>query len=163
MDEERKSIYIETTIPSYATARENRDILIAGRQLLTRFFWEQERHKYDLYVSQLVMEECSDGDPSAARKRLDFISGIDVLPTTAEAEDLGKTYEQLLQIPERARTDCLHLSICVLNGMDFLVTWNCTHLGIVSNMRIYDYNEKHGLWTPMLVTPEYFVDFTGEV
>jgi hypothetical protein len=54
MDAERKSIYVETTIPSYATSRPSNDIVIAGRQALTRFFWEQERHKYDLFISRYV-------------------------------------------------------------------------------------------------------------
>jgi hypothetical protein len=46
-----KSIYVETTIPSFATARPSRDTIIAGRQASTLMFWESERYKYDLYIS----------------------------------------------------------------------------------------------------------------
>jgi hypothetical protein len=59
MEEERQSLYIETTIPSYATARMSRDLVIAGRQVLTQFFWEHLRDKYKLYVSQAVLNEWS--------------------------------------------------------------------------------------------------------
>jgi hypothetical protein len=48
-DDEKKSLYIESTIPSYATARMSRNIITAGRQLSTKLFWEQERHKYPVF------------------------------------------------------------------------------------------------------------------
>ena len=51
---DRKSMYIETTIPSYATGRMSTDIVIAGRQILTKLFWENERQKYDLYISHIA-------------------------------------------------------------------------------------------------------------
>jgi hypothetical protein len=113
MDDEKKSLYIESTIPSYATARISRDIITAGRQLTTKIFWEQERHKYDLYISGYVVEECGRGDPAAAQKRLDFISGIESLGKSKEIDKLAAIYQNLLQIPDKAKTDCYHLATCV--------------------------------------------------
>jgi len=69
-----KSIYIETTIPSFATARTSRDAIIAGQQAATNAFWEDERQKYELYISQYVIDECAQGDKEAAQKRLNFRS-----------------------------------------------------------------------------------------
>jgi hypothetical protein len=153
-----KSVYVETTIPSYATARTSQDIILAGRQALTHIFWEQERCKYILFVSQDVIDECNLGDPDAAQKRLDFISGIPLLPITPEVDTLAAVYQKLLDIPDRAKTDCSHLAICVIEKIDFLLSWNCAHLGVQANSKIRDYNEKHHLWTPLLVTPEALSD-----
>ena len=75
MENGKKSIYIESTIPSYATARESKDVIKAARQSITKLFWEQERYNYELVVSQYVIDECSLGDLGAAQKRLDFLSG----------------------------------------------------------------------------------------
>jgi len=50
-----KSVYIETTIPNLATGRPSRDTIIAGRQAATMLFWENERIKYDLFISQYVL------------------------------------------------------------------------------------------------------------
>jgi len=33
-----------------------------------------------------------------------------------------------LALPERAITDAAHIAICVVHGIDFLLTWNCPHI-----------------------------------
>jgi predicted nucleic acid-binding protein len=154
MDEAPKSIYIESTIPSYATARESSNALNLIRHAMTRDFWENERHKYRLYVSQTVIDECSKGDPEAARRRLNLIDGIEIMVEPEGLRALTDTYQDLLDIPHRAAPDCIHLAYCVFHGIDFLLTWNCKHLGPLTREKARVYNSKHGLWTPLLVTPE---------
>jgi hypothetical protein len=162
MTDRRKSVYIETTITSYATAKASRDIIIAHRQVITQIFWENERQKYDLYVSQYVTQECGRGDREAARQRLDFIAGIPLLPETERTVILAHTYFDLLGITRRALTDCFHVAVCVDSGIDYLLSWNCTHLGEVSYGKIYLYNQQHGLRTPDLLTPEVFMELIQE-
>jgi hypothetical protein len=162
MENEKKSLYIETTIPSYATSRESRDIVTAARQIVTRQFWEEKRSSYDLYTSQYTIDECSLGDPQAALKRLDFISGIAAFSKTPEDEKLAKMYLDVLQIPERSETDCFHLAVCVIHKLDYLLSWNFTHLGFNSYVKMAEYNVRHELWIPVLVTPDYFLNLTPE-
>jgi hypothetical protein len=154
MEEDRKSLYVESTIPSYVTAWDSRDVVILGKQVQTREFWNNKRHKYDLYISDYVLDEIRDGDPDAAQKRLNFVDGIPVYPKTPEIDALAVMYQKLLGIPDRAKTDCTHLATCVVQHIDYLLTWNCTHLGPVSQKKAQHYNEQHGFWTPTLVTPE---------
>jgi hypothetical protein len=154
MKEERKSLYVESTIPSYATAWTSKELIAAARQTMTRDFWEKERHKYDLYVSQYVIDEIRDGDRDAAQKRLELVEGIPVYPKAVEIDALAVIYRKLLGIPDRAKGDCDHLAVCVLEGIDYLLTWNCAHLGIPSFLKVREYNNRHGLWVPLLVTPE---------
>ena len=61
---------METTIPSYLTSCPSRDLIIAAHQELTREWWEKRRNTFQLYISQLVVDEASVGDPNAARERL---------------------------------------------------------------------------------------------
>jgi hypothetical protein len=154
MKEERKSLYVESTIPSYVTAWPSNEPITAGHQAATRLFWETERHKYDLYISDYVLEEIRDGDAGAAQKRLDLVEGIPVYPKTAEIDALAVIYRKLLRIPDRAKADCDHLAVCVLQGINYLLTWNCAHLGVPSFLKVREYNNRHGLWVPLLVTPE---------
>jgi hypothetical protein len=69
MNTEKKSLYIETSIPSYAAARDSRDLVKFNRQILTRAFWETERQKFRLFVSQVVLDECAGGESLSAALR----------------------------------------------------------------------------------------------
>ncbi|MDR0551024.1 MAG: type II toxin-antitoxin system VapC family toxin [Spirochaetaceae bacterium] len=158
----KKSVYIETTIPSYATAKTSRDIVIAHRQALTKIFWENERQKYDLCISDYVIDECGRGDPEAAKRRLDLIAGIPLLPETERTVSLAHGYFDILDITERVMTDCFHLAVCVDSGIDYLLSWNYTHLGHRSYGKVYMYNYQRGLKTPDLLTPEMFMDLMQE-
>jgi hypothetical protein len=66
-------VYLETTIPSYLTARPSRDIVRAAEQEVTRTWWAS-REKFDLYVSELVAEEVAAGDPQAAVQRIQSLT-----------------------------------------------------------------------------------------
>lgn len=50
------TVYVETTIVSYLTARRSRDAILAAHQALTREWW-RGRAAYHLRVSQLVIDE----------------------------------------------------------------------------------------------------------
>jgi hypothetical protein len=118
--------------------------------------------KYNLYTSDYVIEEIQDGDPEAAKRRLNLVDGIIVLPKTAEIDALALMYRKLLHIPDRTKADCDHLAVCILEEIDYLLTWNCAHLGLASYITMQKYNKKHGLWVPLLVTPETILGFESE-
>jgi hypothetical protein len=65
----RATVYIETSIVSYLTARPSRDLLVAAHQQLTVTWWEQQRAHYDLFTSQVVLADARAGDPDAAQRR----------------------------------------------------------------------------------------------
>ena len=73
------TVYIETSIIGYLTARSASDVVFQARQLLTRQWWDDRRKSYDLLVSQLVIDEVSAGDEAAAQERLDLVDGIPLL------------------------------------------------------------------------------------
>jgi hypothetical protein len=157
MDTERKRLYVETTIPSYATAWTSADPLTAEMQATTKRFWHEEREKFELFVSAYVIDECRDGDPQAAQRRLQCIEGIAILAKSDEITALAQEYQTLLDIPDKAKIDCFHLAVCVMSRMNYLLSWNCTHLGANSFAEVKKYNEAHHLWMPQLVTPAFFV------
>jgi len=152
------SIYVETTIPSLATSKPSQDIIVAGRQASTILFWEHERHKYELYVSQYVLEECSLGDAEAAGRRLSFLRDIPAIPVSDQILPLANRYQQLLGVPDKARTDCFHLAICVVAEIDIILSWNCKHMGVQTFAKMQNDNIKHALHTPLLLTPEALLD-----
>jgi hypothetical protein len=74
---------------------------------------------------------------------------------TPDVAVLGNTYFGVLDIPEKARNDSFHLALAVYHGMDYLVSWNCTHIssGRVRNI-VGRINDEMGYQTPIICTPE---------
>jgi predicted nucleic acid-binding protein len=149
-----KSVYLETTIPSYLTARPSRDLVTAARQQVTREWWETRR-RFDLYVSEVVMEEAADGDPDAVRRRLDALAGLQVLRTTDEAADVAGTLLREGALPGEAEVDALHVAVAAVHGMDILLTWNLGHLAnadtITAASRVL---RSSGYEPPLVCTPD---------
>ncbi|MEK8022835.1 MAG: type II toxin-antitoxin system VapC family toxin [Candidatus Hydrogenedentota bacterium] len=123
-----KTVYLETTVPSYLVARPVRDIVILAHQEITRFWWATRRSNYKLVISQPVLDECGEGDPEAASQRLALIRNLFMLSKTVEVEDLAVRYSKELGIPARAATDEAHLAYACVYRVDYLVTWNCKHI-----------------------------------
>ena len=73
--------YIETSVVSYLTAQPSRDLVLAAHQEVTREWWSG-RDRFDLLVSEAVLEEISRGDAGAAARRIAAIEGIAVLSVT---------------------------------------------------------------------------------
>jgi len=76
-----KTIYVETSILSYLTARPTRDLLAAGRRQITHEWWDTRRVRFDVYISPLVDQEARRGDPDATHIALAAVHGMDYLLT----------------------------------------------------------------------------------
>ncbi len=153
-------VYIETTIPSYLTGRPSRDLLIAGHQQVTHEWWETRRHDFELYVSQLVEDECRGGDSSMAEKRLDIIRGIPLLDISGDVYTLANRLITIGPIPKKAEVDAAHISIAAIHRIDYLLTWNCRHIANAEMQRsIREICQEAGFEPPIICTP---VELLGE-
>jgi hypothetical protein len=85
--------YIETTIPSLYTGRPAQRLVEAARQNLTRIWWDQHRHEFDLFCSQTVIDECSEGDTEMARRRTELLAGIPLLDLTDDVVSIAQIYQ----------------------------------------------------------------------
>lgn len=145
---------METSVISYLTAWSSRDLIKAAHREITREWWER-RARFELYVSQIVLNEASGGDPEAARRRLDSIDGIPVLTASPEASTLAQQLIAQGSLPAKAAVDALHIAIAVVNGVDYLVTWNCTHIANATMRRKIEAICRQGRYQPVvLCTPE---------
>jgi predicted nucleic acid-binding protein len=124
----KAKIYIETTIPSYLAAWPSRDLVTSAHQQITHQWWRTRRQDFDLFVSQSVLDEVASGDQDAARRRLEIIQGLPLLDINNEVGELAQALLEFVQLPPKAAPDALHIAVAVVNGMDYLLTWNCTHL-----------------------------------
>ena len=135
----KPKLYLETTIPSYLTARPTRDPLMAGQLLATKDWWQRRRTDFELFISPIVTLEAQQGDADAARRRLAIITGLPELPITPEVERLFAAIRAEHLLPPKASADALHIAIAAAHQMHFLLTWNCTH---ISNREILPHIEE---------------------
>ncbi|MFM9903240.1 MAG: type II toxin-antitoxin system VapC family toxin [Pyrinomonadaceae bacterium] len=148
-------VYIETTIPSYLTSRPNRDIIVTGHQQSTREWWDAERGEYDLYISQLVIQECREGDRAMANERLELLAGIEIIPILPGVIQLAESLVKAGPLPEKAAADAVHIATAAASGMDYLLTWNLKHIANAKMQdAIRDLCKKAGFRPPEICTPE---------
>src|SRR3990172_5690979 len=151
----KSKLYLETTTPSYLPSRPSRDLIIAGHQQITREWWHTRRNRFDIYISQFVLDEAKAGDPEAARDRMKAIRDLPLLDITPEVEVLAVSLLESRVIPRRAATDAAHIAIAAVHGMDFLMTWNCVHLANAAIAKaVAGVCREHGLECPVICTPE---------
>ena len=72
----KPTVYIETTVISYLTARPIRDLIIAAHQQVTLEWWDMALPHFDVFISPIVLEEISRGDAQAAKLRLERVSSF---------------------------------------------------------------------------------------
>ena len=158
-----KTIYIETSIISYLTARPSRDLLAAAHQQVTRTWWDQHRDRFVVFVSPLVHEEARRGDPNAARRRVEELEGLPVLDMAEEAFALASALLEDGALPPAAQDDATHIALAAVHGMDYLLTWNCRHIDNAETKPVVrSVCAAHGYTCPEICTPEELMGDTDE-
>ena len=130
-----KRVYIETTISSYLAAWPSRDLLQAARQQITHEWWNNQRQKYDLCISQIVLDEAAAGDADAAQRRLPFLQALPLLDLTEAVNDVAKALMNSGLLPPKATRDAVHIAVSSVHGVDILLTWNCRHIANAAIMK----------------------------
>ena len=157
------TVYIETSVVSYLTARLSRDVIVLGNQLATRAWWENAAEVYNLVTSDLVIWEARQGHPEAARRRLAELEDLPLLEISDEAEALSSKLVRENAMPRRAARDATHVSLAVVNGAEFLATWNSRHIANPMTMlRINDVCRDAGFEPVIICTPSQLMEISHE-
>ncbi len=148
-------VYIETSVVSYLRSRLSTDIIVAAHQRLTNKWWEERARRFEMLISELVYREAAAGDATAAGGRLEAIAKLKMLTITEEAVSLAEQLTARGPIPREHGADALHIAIAAVNGMDYLLTWNCKHLANAAHRgKIESLVEEAGYVCPVICTPE---------
>lgn len=74
-----ETVYIETSIFGYLTARSTRDLILAANIEITRDWWQSRRNDFVLYASEAVLDEVAQGDAAIAAQRLELLHDFPLL------------------------------------------------------------------------------------
>lgn len=157
------SVYIETTVVGSIAGRIHPNPDVASRQHKTRRWWATAKTDYNIAISQLVLDECAAGDPTAAKERLDEVDGLSRLDITDDARNLANALMAGNAIPPSEPRDALHVAIAAVNGVQYLVTWNFKHIANATlRTRINDVCRDNGFEPPIICTPEELAGMTDD-
>ena len=123
----KKRVYIETSVISFLTARPSNNIVLAGHQSSTHEFWDK-KGSYELFISDLVIQECEKGDADCAQNRLEAITDIPALNIDREVELLAGELISKKTVPKNSLEDAVHIAVASISEIDFIVTWNFKHI-----------------------------------
>jgi len=130
-------------------------LVIAGHQQITREWWDNRRGDFQIFISQLVLDEAGAGDPAASRERLKVLQSLPLLDIAPEVTVLASALLASGKIPRKAASDAAHIAIAAVHGMDFLVTWNCVHIANATIARaLASICREYGYDCPVICTPE---------
>ncbi len=154
----KKRVYVETSVISYLTARPARVLSTLVKQQQTADWWEI-RHRWELFISTTVMQEIQRGDPEAALKRIDAVEDLLMLPVTDKEREMGRRLVEAGAVPLKAMEDAVHIATATLNGMDYLVTWNQTHIFNLDMLdKLYSTIRGLGYKPTVLIRPDYLLE-----
>lgn len=149
-----ETIYIETSILGHLTARPSQNVILIANMEITRQWWEDHKHKFDLYISQIVLDEVAQGDQEIANKRLELVKDFPLLNIDQSAKNLALTFLNQSNLPPKASDDALHIAIATIYELDYLLTWNCKHIANAQIQRkLAQISLDFGYKLPILCTP----------
>lgn len=154
-----ESLYLETTVIGNIAGRLHPDPLISARQTVTRKWWDTAASRYELFAAELVIEECSAGDPNAAAERLVVLSDIPLLESPESAQALASALMSGYAIPESELRDATHVATAAVNGINLLATWNFKHILNPSTLHLIDAICRDAGYEPATIcTPEQLLE-----
>jgi hypothetical protein len=149
-----ETVYIETSVIGYLTARSTKNLIIAANIEITREWWEFRRNDFILYTSEAVLEEVAKGDTAIASQRLDILRDFPLLALNDAAQDLAKQFLTRSNLPPKAKVDAIHIAAATVHGMDYLLTWNCKHIANAQIQgKLAEITLGCGYVLPILCTP----------
>ncbi|MEI6091502.1 MAG: type II toxin-antitoxin system VapC family toxin [bacterium] len=149
--EKKLKIYLDTSVINFLFADDAPQF-----KDITLDFFENYLNVFDVYISQIVIDEINKtGD---ADKRLVLMQSI----TNYNLElynrinqtivELAKNYIDFKIIPQNKFEDALHLAFASYYEFDILLSWNFKHLANINKQeKINSFNLNYGYRKPLLL------------
>ncbi len=154
-----KTVYIETSILGYLTARPTDNLILAANIKVTQDWWDEYRSSLVLYASEIVEDEAAMGDSKIAAQRLNLLQSLTFLDLTEEAVELAQEFLRQSNLPPKASNDALHMALATVYDLDYLLTWNCKHMANAKIQRkLSQISSELGYELPFVCTPYEFIE-----
>lgn len=146
-----KTVYFDSTILSYLyDSRSEMEFLIRA----TKEWWATERTHFSCFLSAETLRELGEGEYPRKDLILQEALKISSLPINKDIVDTARFYIQNYLMPKEEGGDALHLAVASHHKIDYLLSWNYSHLVNENKRRhIRILNDKLKLTTPIIIAP----------
>jgi hypothetical protein len=166
---EAPKIYLETTMFSFYHEKRTAPPYLELKAEVHRIFELIKAGDYEPHTSIFATNEIDDTEDQEKRAKMwnligDY--GVTVLELTPEADRLTALYIQEGVVSPAWATDAAHIAMTTVNGLDFIVSLNFTHIArpwTVEHVRRVNMREGYnpiGIYKPAEVL-EIYEDGTG--
>jgi len=153
----RLKIYLETTVWNFLIA----DDAPGKREITKQLFSEMGHAKYDIFISDFVVDEIQNA-PEPRKSRLqELISNYrpEKLVINDDSELLARQYMEKCIVPEKFEMDLFHIAIAVVHNMDVVLSWNMKHIvNYRTKLGVNSINLAEGYKSIELLTPEEVIE-----
>lgn len=119
-------VYLDTSVISYLLQDDAPE-----KMQETRALWEMfEAGKYDVYLSQVTLDEIDDCPEPKRTTLYEYLGKIRFtnLQLTQEAVDVAKRIINMGILTQKSQDDSHHIAIAVVNECDCILSWNFKHM-----------------------------------
>ncbi|HHT9105057.1 MAG TPA: PIN domain nuclease [Candidatus Wujingus californicus] len=118
--------YLDTTIFNFVFAEgdtEKKDITV-------KLFKDLPSISNGIYISDEVIREINRAPEPRKSQLVGLLEETNplLLEVDIETEELAERYVKEGIIPERYRSDAVHIAVAVVNGIEVIVSWNFEHI-----------------------------------
>ena len=158
-----QTVFIETSVVSFLRENLSASPESVEGQLLTRGWWNIYRQRYELVTSQYVVDEARVGQPGLAQERLGYLAGLPLVPLSDEVDALADQIMSRAILPKDALVDALHIASAAVSRVDYLLTWNCSHIANPMILpRVFRTLDDFALPFPVICTPKDMLEEYGD-
>lgn len=126
-------IYLDTSVISYLYQKD-----VPEKMQVTLKFWELlKRQVYEVYISDIVINEIKECDGEKLKILLDYLDQIDynIIETDENTVELAEKFIDFGILKQKSFDDCQHISAAILAGCDIITSWNFKHIVNVKTVR----------------------------
>jgi predicted nucleic acid-binding protein len=155
----KPQLYLETSVWNFYFAEDAPE----KREVTLTFFEKIKQDKYEIYISDVVMEEIGRADDNKKRSLLNIIIEYNPARLMIDEEVAELAHKYILEgvIPSNKIDDAMHAAAAAVFEMDALISWNLKHLANLKKMELINginmkegYSKRLELITPMEVSDE---------
>lgn len=147
----KESLYLDTSVPSAYFDQRAKE-----RQEATIKFWNDVLPEFNVYISEITLEELGNTKNESLRIKLkELVGKFEILKPNEKINDLAKAYIVNKIFSEKYIDDALHTAFASFYEINYLISWNFEHIVKVKTRRLVNsINILNGLGEIEIISPQ---------